>query len=178
MWYQTMLLVKTYLLIPRLPSQNVWWARYRRNTTRRFERTATAPAFHSSTRYGRRYSWHAVPIDRSYRDGGFGGTRDGLRAADRQLEHEHACVGWAEHQASAGQQLNIVCLVLPVSTILWFRSWIPTTRDRPESPMPSASHHRDHHFGTLVDPLQCRLRKLQSTPFLVVQLHKETTAIW
>ena len=131
MWYQTMLLVKTYLLIPRLPSQNVWWARYRRNTTRRFERTATAPAFHSGTRYGRQYSWHAVPIDRSYRDWGFGGTRDGLRAADRQLEHEHACVGWAEHQASAGQKLNIVCLVLHVSTILWFRSWIPTTRVRP-----------------------------------------------
>ena len=61
-------------------------------------------------RYGSRYLCHSVPIDRSHRDGGFGGTRDGLHAANRQLEHEDARVGWAEHQASAGQKCDISCL--------------------------------------------------------------------
>ena len=63
-------------------------------------------------RYGSRYLCHSVPIDRSHRDGGFGGTRDGL------LAHENPRVGWAEHQASAGQKRDISCL-FSVGCIYW-----------------------------------------------------------
>ena len=67
---------------------------------------------------------------------------------------------------------------LPVCTLLWFVPWIPTAPDWHESPMRSASRLRDHHFGTSVDPLRHRLRKLQSTTIIAVQLHHESTAIW
>ena len=69
-------------------------------------------------RYSSCYSWHAVTIERSCQDRSFGGTQDSLRAADRQLEHENARVGWAEHQASASPKHDISCLFY-VGFIYW-----------------------------------------------------------
>ena len=151
--------------------------------------TATAHSFRSSARYGSNYSWHAVPIDSFRRDGGVSDTQDGFRSADRQIEHENARVGWAEHQTSAGQNEIFpvsslwalstgVALRLLVSTDLWFVPRVPTAPGRPESPKPSVSALRAHHFGTSMDPLRRRLRKLQSTLIIALQLRNETTAIW
>ena len=42
----------------------------------------------------------------------------------------------------------------------------------------SANPFRDHCFGTSMDPLRYRLRKLQSTAIIAMQLRHEITATW
>ena len=110
MWYHRMLLVETYPPIPRLPSHDVWFARYRRNSAGRLEPTAIAIAFRSCSRYGSLYSLNVIPLDWSRRDKGFGSARNGVRAADRELDGENPRVGWAVHQASVDANRDISCL--------------------------------------------------------------------
>ena len=137
-------LVETHPPIPRLLSHYTWFAHYRRNTAERLEPTAIARAFRSSPRYGSCYSWNAVPIYRYCRDVGVGSTRDGLRAADRQLEEENPRVL---------QSLLYVAFPLPVSTFLWFVPWVPT-----------ALAQRDH--GDLGKYLRNRGGKAVNTAFV------------